>query len=172
MENSNEILNLLKKQSNEPTNMSILYEIYRVFHTTKGLGGILGDNYIRAVVNEIENYIDLIRKVKLCTDENIKLIGNLAIFIKKINEVQTGEELIKYHQDMRKCILEIKKEFQSKFRKRKSITIIRKNIDDITKDQKENLKTDTLQEESLVDKKSETSIYWRIEEKYICKKRQ
>lgn len=155
VENSNEILNLLKKQSNEPTNMSILYEIYRVFHTTKGLGGILGDNYIRAVVNEIENYIDLIRKVKLCTDENIKLIGNLAIFIKKINEVQTGEELIKYHQDMRKCILEIKKESNPNLEKEKVLQLLEKNIDDITKDQKENLKTDTLQEESLVDKKNQ-----------------
>ena len=153
--NANEIALLTKRLDEDVENMSILYEIYRNFHTIKGLGGLIGDNYIKAAVNEIELYIDKIRKNKTCSTENTGKMLYLAKLLKKISNIIDEKQFTEFHEEIRGFLLDIKSEYTPNSEKAKVEKILNGDIEEFTKTQKFENKVDDLKEEVLLDKKNQ-----------------
>lgn len=56
---------------NDPSDLSILDEIFRSAHTIKGMSATMGFNQIAELTHEMENVLDLLRKATLKADEVI-----------------------------------------------------------------------------------------------------
>jgi HPt (histidine-containing phosphotransfer) domain-containing protein len=69
----------------QPNNLALINEIFRPFHTLKGVSGFMGLNKINHVSHEAENILDKARNGKLAlTNEISALIFNAIDLIKKI----------------------------------------------------------------------------------------
>ncbi|MBP2650235.1 MAG: cheA2 [Firmicutes bacterium] len=79
---------------NDPTNLSLLDEIFRSAHTIKGMSATMGFTSVAELTHEMENILDLLRKEKLKADEAIldilfKCIDTLEQLVEAI---ASGEE--------------------------------------------------------------------------------
>jgi len=62
---------LLLDLENEPRNLNLLNEIFRIAHTIKGMSGTMGYNRISSLTHEMENILQLIRSNEIKINENI-----------------------------------------------------------------------------------------------------
>ncbi len=70
-ENLQRMNQLLLELENNPHNLSLLNEIFRIAHTLKGMSGTMGYNKVSSLTHEMENVLQLIRNKEMPIDGSL-----------------------------------------------------------------------------------------------------
>ena len=79
---------------NDPTNLSVLDEIFRSAHTIKGMSATMGFTSIAELTHEMENVLDLLRKSEMKADHNV-----IDILFKCVDTLEQLVECVSNNED-------------------------------------------------------------------------
>ena len=84
----------LLELENEPTNLELLNEIFRSAHTIKGMSATMGFTSIAELTHDMENILDLLRKMQIKANDDIlnTLFQCIDTLEKLVEQVATGEQ--------------------------------------------------------------------------------
>ncbi len=95
LQETNEYIEVLENEiidlESDPTNKEIINNVFRPFHTLKGVSGFMGLKLLTKISHETENLLDMARNDKLAIDESIiqGILNSLDMIKSIVNKLST-----------------------------------------------------------------------------------